>query len=500
MTALLIIDNATPVPANIAGIFGLDSFSELIIRKKSIRQRLCALSEALGWGQPIILDGAPLRPNVAHRLEKHARAQKTAIYIPCYLHPAVDEEQLSGFLDKLSHSLEALAVVGRAQLPSPTNADIVNPSMLVLKGEQIVNLVAALEADEPHVDMAQLAHGLDWLESDVPFLDLRDTIQFLNAVTSTFDVRHFNQVATNDRYTITKSSSNVAKLREEFDYFTLIPAELRRFFVEPFSFTETPQGAQYKMERLLTPDFALQWLHNSVRQPAFEQFVEHIFYFLRARPSKSVDTTTAMTTAHALYIAKVKERIATLVSLDQYKAIAPYTVMAFDGPERLLRRYIGIHERLTKQRDYRTLVIGHGDLCFSNILYSGVQGTLKLIDPRGASNIDTLYTDPWYDLSKLSHSIEGRYDYINSGQYSIEINERGMPTLNIKAPSRHTEVQYFRKRCRDLGAEPRLIRLYEASLFISMTPLHIDAPLKVLAFLLNAQAILDEVDEDEVWN
>jgi hypothetical protein len=32
-----------------------------------------------------------------------------------------------------------------------------------------------------------------------------------------------------------------------------------------------------------------------------------------------------------------------------------------------------------------------------------------------------------------------------------------------------------------------------------MTPLHIDAPLKVLAFLLNAHDILDLVEDDMAW-
>ena len=39
-----------------------------------------------------------------------------------------------------------------------------------------------------------------------------------------------------------------------------------------------------------------------------------------------------------------------------------------------------------------------------------------------------------------------------------------------------------------------LIRLYEASLFLSMLPLHIDREKKVFAFLLNAIQILKEIE------
>ena len=40
------------------------------------------------------------------------------------------------------------------------------------------------------------------------------------------------------------------------------------------------------------------------------------------------------------------------------------------------------------------------------------------------------------------------------------------------------------------------MRLYEASLFISMLPLHIDYPQKVLGFILNAINILKEIEEN----
>ena len=53
-------------------------------------------------------------------------------------------------------------------------------------------------------------------------------------------------------------------------------------------------------------------------------------------------------------------------------------------------------------------VVGHGDLCFSNMFYSKSNQYLKLIDPRGASSEHDLYTDPDYDVAKLSHSIQGR--------------------------------------------------------------------------------------------
>ncbi|MBC7389181.1 MAG: hypothetical protein H7329_08235, partial [Opitutaceae bacterium] len=47
------------------------------------------------------------------------------------------------------------------------------------------------------------------------------------------------------------------------------------------------------------------------------------------------------------------------------------------------------------------------------------------------------------------------------------------------------------------GYNYELVRIFEASLFLSMLPLHIDNPKKVLAFILNAINILTEIPGDE---
>lgn len=44
-----------------------------------------------------------------------------------------------------------------------------------------------------------------------------------------------------------------------------------------------------------------------------------------------------------------------------------------------------------------------------------------------------------------------------------------------------------------MGHDVRVMRLGEASLFLSMLPLHMDYPNKVIAFMLKARQLLDEV-------
>ena len=54
--------------------------------------------------------------------------------------------------------------------------------------------------------------------------------------------------------------------------------------------------------------------------------------------------------------------------------------------------------------------------------------------------------------------------------------------------------EIFKSYLQENGYNYALVRLYEASLFLSMLPYHMDQPGKVFGFLLNAIKILDEVE------
>jgi hypothetical protein len=164
----------------------------------------------------------------------------------------------------------------------------------------------------------------------------------------------------------------------------------------------------------------------------------------------------------------------------------------------LISRYLAALDRLEPRRKDDVAVIGHGDFCFSNILYEKASNFMRLIDPRGAATTEELWTDPYYDVAKLSHSILGNYDFINNGLYDLTLTESLGPQLTLSFPSPVDAMQQaFQRRVYEAGFEPALVRVYEASLFLSMAPLHIDVPTKVTAFLINASQILDRLESGE---
>ncbi|RYZ92201.1 MAG: hypothetical protein EOP06_04965 [Proteobacteria bacterium] len=163
--------------------------------------------------------------------------------------------------------------------------------------------------------------------------------------------------------------------------------------------------------------------------------------------------------------------------------------------EDLIERYKAQYKKHRQLFASRFLAVGHGDPCLSNILYDQQHMILKLIDPRGAREESELWTHPLYDYCKLSHSINGDYDFINHGLFNVTLNATNEFKLSVKAPRElHELKRVFEEYLLAHGEDLRAIKIGECSLFLSMIPLHIDHPNKALAFVLNAQKLLKEIE------
>jgi hypothetical protein len=271
---------------------------------------------------------------------------------------------------------------------------------------------------------------------------------------------------------------------------------MKMWFVMPYDYREDENGASYTMERFHMTDIAIRFVHGAVKPDELSDILEKLFYFLSIRKEKNVDQKTAKQVADALYVDKLRQRMADLKKLPAYADFDALIRMGteYKSIDEIVEKYEHFYQALQKtDAKQLRLVIGHGDLCFSNILYSHEADLLKLIDPKGALTEDELYTDPYYDLAKLSHSICGCYDFFNSGLYQITMDRDMKLRLTVDTdPQPYVEI--FKKYLKENGYSYTKVRLYEAGLFLSMLPYHMDQPGKVFGFLLNAIKILEEVE------
>ena len=75
--------------------------------------------------------------------------------------------------------------------------------------------------------------------------------------------------------------------------------------------------------------------------------------------------------------------------------------------------------------DVDTFNIIHGDLCFANIMVDSNFSFIKVIDPRGKFGTYDIYGDFRYELAKLFHSVDGKYDFIIKRNITILTGDSG---------------------------------------------------------------------------
>ena len=337
--------------------------------------------------------------------------------------------------------------------------------------------------------------GFTQIASDA-FIDLSDVANFRSFITGGFDARFFNRLTT-DGYTVVKSSDKMSKIKAEYTFYSLLPDDMKQWFVRPFDLKEEGDEASYRMQRYFMTDLAIRYVHGSISLPEFSEILRHLFAFLSSRKSIEVSSMEYENEAKRLYVTKVYDRIRQLKQMPGYEDLssAIRSLTPYSDIDEIVKRYVSRYERMRPNVAMEHVkTVSHGDLCFSNILYSNADSLMILIDPKGAMNEDELYMDNYYDIAKLSHSICGHYDFYNSDLYEISLDENMKARVTVDADNRQY-VELFRQSLEEAGIDFALVRLYETSLFLSMLPFHMDRPKKVFGFVMNALAIMDSLEK-----
>ncbi|MCR4907665.1 MAG: aminoglycoside phosphotransferase family protein [Lachnospiraceae bacterium] len=474
----VVFDDRPEPPAQIRQIIGSKSFGNVILRRRTLRERLKVQSGEAGF---ILFE---------RDTEKvFSSLTDGAAVIHLFSSAAVaDEREYRVILQKAAYAEETY------QLCAARSSGGSCPCGAVFRNKK--EWKRALEEEPGPEGLKERFGKYPGIRSDA-FFDLTDIQSFLSFLTSGFEARFFNRLD-GDEFTVTKRSENREKIRAEYEFYRLLPDSMKPWFVMPYDYSEDDKGASYTMERMHMTDLAVRFVHGAIGKDEFERILSLLFRFISGRSAKISTGEEAEALRKRLYIDKVKERIKVFLSIPEAKAIeaAVAAMSPYASLQAIENEYEELYETLRAGKPEKNiLVIGHGDLCFSNILYQPDADFIRFIDPRGGLKEEDIWTDPYYDVAKLSHSACGGYDLINSAQYQIVVDSK----LNMALKPDMDTGEYahlFRKYAQEAGFRFELVRLFECSLFLSMLPLHIDRPQKVLAFILNAASILKELKEN----
>ncbi len=460
---IILYDDSRIPERMIRNITGNKSFGETIFKRMSLRDRTAAIVTAKG------LCGG------FYDVKSPETEQAQGAVLKLYSNMAIrDEKAFAILMEKALYAKECYKVMQGNMI-----ACILYPDMDAYH--------ASLMADEDSYAA---------IVTDA-FLNLAEPGTFRQFITGGFDARFFNELS-GDEYTVVKQSANMDKIRREYTFYGLLPEEMKMWFAMPFSYREEGGVAGYTMERYHMTDLAIRYVHGAIHPDEFKRIMEKLFHFIRSRKVRTVTQEEYNACMRKLYVDKVAKRLEELKKSGAYARLNDFlrTGTVYDGLDQVYEKYLRLYERMSAKHKFEpVLVVGHGDLCFSNILYSDDTSFMKLIDPKGAETEAELYTNPYYDLAKLSHSVCGAYDYFNSDLFEITLDDEMHLKLQVDCDN-ESYIAIFKEYLKRYRLDYDLIRLYETSLFLSMLPLHIDREKKVLGFLLNAIAIMEGLEHE----
>lgn len=511
MKTCLIYDDRSLVSPEIASLLGIDRFSQVLYRKQSLLDHIRSLMRTVGIDEFLHLTRGDDLDALKRHLDRAAPGQRY-LYFPASVVPERLDTART-FLSKIQFSRFDLIVPVDPPPHDPALAPVLlcgdrllRDSLADIARQDFALLHRATRGEARSVRKVSHAR-LAPVEGGGVLRDISRYERFVEFLSSNFDVRHFNAIE-NDGLAVTKRSSDVNKMRREFRFLSMVDGPVQSFFLRPFDFKEeknsagAAKSASYRLERLNYPDMAIQWVHGALTLREFDSFLERLTRFFAMRPVSSINADAYADLTRKSYVDKTHAR---LQDLERQPAYAPLSAaIEHYTPYRSLRamidRWQQLADRILSKNRARITpqkAFTHGDLCFSNILYDKRIAQMKFIDPRGADTPEELYAHSYYDIAKVSHSVLGNYDFINHGLFDLVFTRDLSLSLEFAFPidlARHKQA--FLHRVEMMGFDPSIMRLFEASLFLSMLPLHIDIPKKTLAFALNAGLILDELERE----
>lgn len=287
-----------------------------------------------------------------------------------------------------------------------------------------------------------------------------------------FLAREFNNISI-DNGKLTKTSTNIQSLRNQYIWYQTI--ENKSLIPTIYDYKEYGDSAKLTMELSSLNDLGTIFNFCKAEPIFFEQTMKYLLNLMDKElwNNKFMGSTKAN---KEIFLNKVVSRSESIDWIQQEKFYGLFNFLE--------------HLALNVQPTYCHI---HGDLILSNILFDSQRMTVKLIDPRGDYGGMGIFGDKRYDLAKLLHSIDGCYETIVHNLYEIKDDEVILFMSNAKKNCFKVAQEEIFKFAEERGIQRKELKAIEASLFLSMIPLHSDDKKRQRAFYLTALRIMEEI-------
>lgn len=311
--------------------------------------------------------------------------------------------------------------------------------------------------------------------------------------------RYFNFIEIDDmRGVLKKSSQNKEKLINEISWYLKIPKQLQYLLPRIYDYSLDFESPYVKMEFYGYRTMHEFLLYGELPDSMWREIFSKLLFAFKDMQTYRINGRTSEINAAVkeMYVEKTLKRFSTLQKDTRFNIFFTQNIKvngkqchSLNEIEKLLPELV---QRLLVDDAEKFFSIIHGDLCFPNILIEETYKFIRLVDPRGKFGAFDIYGDSRYDLAKLLHTLEGKYDCIIEDMFSVESNATQVDYKILMDYSKVNRIfwEIFGEMFEN---QLQAIRLIESTLFLSMIPLHSNSFKRQLVMLATGVELFETV-------
>ena len=290
--------------------------------------------------------------------------------------------------------------------------------------------------------------------------------------------REFNHISIDkNRGILRKSSDDKDKFIGEIKWYLKLPSDVEYVRPRIFNYSTGYDNPYIMMEYYSYHTLHELFLYGDLNRQQWIDIFNRVMFVCDDFKRYTVKDEKILPSLEEMYLTKTLQRFDKLKTNSRFSAFFDRNITVNGN------RYLNLNE-ITKLLkliipqylyDVEKFTIIHGDLCFANIMVESNLSFIKVIDPRGKFGAFDIYGDPRYELAKLFHSVDGKYDYIIKDLFIVKYNP-DIVSIDYSIKERKTDFDLYKVFVEtfsdEIGNDLKKIELIEALLFLSMIPLH----------------------------
>lgn len=311
--------------------------------------------------------------------------------------------------------------------------------------------------------------------------------------------REFNHITIDkNRGILKKTSDDKDKFIGEIKWYLKLPADVEYVRPRIFDYSTSYVNPYVSMEYYAYHTVHELFLYGDLTLQQWIDIFNRIRFVCDDFKRYTVQDANIRQALEEMYLTKTLQRFEKMKKDERFLAFFESPITVNGKKYQPLEKIIVALETAIPEMlyDVDTFNIIHGDLCFANIMVDSNFSFIKVIDPRGKFGTYDIYGDFRYELAKLFHSVDGKYDFIIKDLFDLDYNIE-TSCINYRIQDRKREFNLYKvfldTFAAEIGNDLRKVELIEALLFLSMIPLHGESIRHQMVMLGTGLEILNRV-------